>query len=256
MQDKSRAEQQEQKQQEQESQKRKERNIKEPDKKEDQKRNGTAGICMEKIRRHPLLLVAVWGLAYNIAFMTIGHLVPPRHVVHIWLDDIIPFSEWFVIPYFCWFVWIPAVVLYCLRKYRKEYYELCFVLLSGMSLCAVFYAFFPNCLDFRHAVPERNILCRLVNILYEFDPATNVFPSVHVGVSVGAWIVMLGSKELRKKTWLQILNVCMMVLVSMSTVMIKQHSAADVFAGAMLNIILFLLYCRTKKGQAFLERFL
>lgn len=222
----------------------------------DKKSRRIADYCIRKVRRYPLLLVVVWGLAYNIAFMTIGHLVPPRHVVHIWLDDIIPFSEWFVIPYFCWFIWIPVTVLYCLKKYRKEYFELCFVLLSGMSLCAVFYAFFPNCLDFRSAVPERNILCKLVNTLYEFDPATNVFPSVHVGVSVGAWIVMLGSRELRKKTGLQILNLCMMILVSMSTVMIKQHSAADVFAGAALNILLYLLYCRTKKGQVFLKRFL
>ena len=46
------------------------------------------------------------------------------HAVHISLDDIIPFNEWFVIPYYIWFVYVVAVVAYFFLVDKKEYYRL------------------------------------------------------------------------------------------------------------------------------------
>ena len=33
----------------------------------------------------------------------------PYHVIHVWLDDKIPFVEYFIVPYLLWFVYIAAV---------------------------------------------------------------------------------------------------------------------------------------------------
>ena len=36
----------------------------------------------------------------------------PYHVIHVGLDDLIPFSEGFIVPYLLWFVYIAAVFVY------------------------------------------------------------------------------------------------------------------------------------------------
>ena len=44
------------------------------------------------------------------------------HIIHCPLDDIIPFCEWFVIPYLIWFLYIPAVFLFLFYHSKKEFY--------------------------------------------------------------------------------------------------------------------------------------
>ena len=32
----------------------------------------------------------------------------PYHVIHVWLDDKIPFVEYFIVPYLLWFVYVAC----------------------------------------------------------------------------------------------------------------------------------------------------
>ena len=58
----------------------------------------------------------------------------PYHVIHVWLDDKIPFVEYFIVPYLLWFVYIAAVFLYLFFKgTKKEFYRYCFFLFTGMT---------------------------------------------------------------------------------------------------------------------------
>ena len=48
-----------------------------------------------------------------------------EHVTHytpikIWLDDYIPFCEYFIVPYLLWFAYIAVVVLYFLYLFVKS----------------------------------------------------------------------------------------------------------------------------------------
>ena len=45
----------------------------------------------------------------------------PANLIHMNLDDKIPFCEVFIVPYLLWFVYISAVVLYFFFKDAIEY---------------------------------------------------------------------------------------------------------------------------------------
>ena len=45
--------------------------------------------------------------------------------MHSSLDDMIPFNEYFVIPYLLWFAYVTAAIAYLFFKNKEEYYRLC-----------------------------------------------------------------------------------------------------------------------------------
>ena len=47
------------------------------------------------------------------------------HIMHVTLDDYIPFCEYFVIPYLMWFLYVGSAILFFLFKSKEDYYRLC-----------------------------------------------------------------------------------------------------------------------------------
>ena len=159
----------------------------------------------------------------------------PYHVIHVWLDDKIPFVEYFIVPYLLWFVYVAAVFLYLFFKGTKqEFYRYCAFLFTGMTLSLLICTLFPNGTDLRTAVdPDKNLCSRLVYMLHQADTNTNVFPSIHVYNSIGTHIAVMKSESLKKHKVIRILSGILMVAICMATVSLKQHSVLDV-AGAIL----------------------
>ena len=64
---------------------------------------------------------AMWIVAY-MAFYLVGFFILEHaghrhyHVIHSWLDDQIPFCEYFIIPYLLWFFYIAAGVIWFIVK--------------------------------------------------------------------------------------------------------------------------------------------
>ncbi len=42
------------------------------------------------------------------------------YIMHVALDDLIPFNEYFIIPYLLWFAYIAAAILYFFYYQRKR----------------------------------------------------------------------------------------------------------------------------------------
>lgn len=63
----------------------------------------------------------------------------------------IPFCEYFIIPYLMWFLYIALTVGYFafINKNKQEYYQLIFTLGLGMTLFLVVSYFYPNGQDLR-----------------------------------------------------------------------------------------------------------
>ena len=61
--------------------------------------------------------------------------------IHCFLDDWIPFSELFIIPYLLWFVYVAAVIvfLYFQKEHLEDYYRCIITLLLGMSTSLLIY---------------------------------------------------------------------------------------------------------------------
>ena len=66
------------------------------------------------------------------------------HPIHSRLDDLIPFNEMFIIPYFLWFIYIFVVVTYLLLTSKQEFYKCCAYLFIGMTICLIVYTIWPN----------------------------------------------------------------------------------------------------------------
>ena len=165
-------------------------------------------------------------------------------VIHMKLDDYIPFAEIFVIPYFLWFAYIFLTVAYFFFTDRSEFYHCAAYLFIGMTICLTIYTLFPNGHDLRPnlaAVDRDNVFIHLMRWLYSTDTCTNVCPSIHAFNSIGACIAIYKSDRLKKKRGLRIGTLILTVLICMSTVFLKQHSLFDVICACLLAVIMYVL---------------
>ena len=62
-----------------------------------------------------------------------SHVTTRYHVMHSVVDDWIPFNEYFIIPYFLWFAYIAAVILWFFFTNKEDYYRVCILLFTGMT---------------------------------------------------------------------------------------------------------------------------
>ncbi len=164
--------------------------------------------------------------------------------IQIWLDDYIPFNEWFVIPYFLWFIYIFSTVAYFFLTSREDFYKVTAFLFIGMTICLVIYTIWPNGQDLRpdlSRLGRDNILIRIVNTLYSTDTSTNVCPSIHVFNSIGANIAVHRSEALKKYKWIRVSSAVLMILISLSTMFLKQHSAFDAITAIALSVVMYFL---------------
>ncbi len=157
------------------------------------------------------------------------------HVIHTELDDLIPFSEYFIIPYLLWFVYVGAAIAWFFFTNREDYYRLCTFLFTGMTLCLLICTIFPNGTDLRVSVdPDKNVFCWLVSLIHRADTNTNIFPSIHVYNSIGVHLAVCRSERFRGNRRITALSACLMTAICLSTVFLKQHSVIDVLGAILL----------------------
>ena len=164
----------------------------------------------------------------------------PYHVIHVWLDDKIPFVEYFIVPYLLWFVYVAAVFLYLFFKGTKqEFYRYCAFLFTGMTLFLVISTLYPNGHLLRPTeFPRHNIFTFAVQILYQADTPTNIFPSIHVFNSIAAHRALVNNPRLGHNRLIRGGSFVLMVSIILATMFLKQHSALDVMAGIVLGTLM------------------
>jgi len=174
-----------------------------------------------------LKLLLGWVVYFSLYFLT-ENLIPEEacHVIHCRLDDLIPFNEWFLIPYVFWYLLIVVSLGYFALYNTDSFRRLQIFIIVTQMTAMLIYILYPNRQDLR---PEEflrdNLLTRGVAFLYAFDTNTNVCPSLHVAYSIGiasVWLKEKGSGVLWKS-----FVVVAVILICMSTCFIKQHSAMD-----------------------------
>lgn len=188
-----------------------------------------------------------WVLLYFIFYMQwftwLERTVTTKYtVIHLGLDDAIPFCEIFVIPYFLWFAYIFVAVAYFFFKDRSEFYRITAFLFIGMTICLAIYTVWPNGHDLRPDLNElgrSNVFTKIMGWLYGTDTCTNVCPSIHAFNSIGACIAVYKSRHLKEKRALRTATLVLTVLICMSTVFLKQHSVFDVFCACILSIVMY-----------------
>lgn len=175
------------------------------------------------------------------------------HLMHIPLDDLIPFCEIFIIPYLLWFFYIFIVGLYFFFTNVQDFYRFCIFLFVGMSISLLICTIYPNGQNLRpdiDSLGRSNLWLTLIEHLYLTDTPTNVFPSIHVLNSVGACIAIFHSRALKSKKFLRLFSLILTVLICCSTVFLKQHSCIDLFGGLLLSLIMYWIAYKPKLQKA------
>ena len=185
--------------------------------------------------RHGIPLV-LYGILYMTWFCYLERTVTKHyHVIHMAIDDHIPFCEVFIIPYFLWFLYVSAVVLYLFFRSKPDYWKACIFLFTGMTIFLLVSTLWPNGHHLRpYALPRDNIFTRMVTHLWRTDTPTNLWPSIHVYNSIGAHVALCRCR-LGKKRWLRNSSLVLCVSIILSTMFLKQHSCVDVILGIALG---------------------
>lgn len=185
----------------------------------------------------------VYAVIYCVWFAWLEKkVINPPFIIHMKIDDRIPFLEVFVIPYFLWFAYVSAAVLYCFFKNKQEYFNTCVFLFTGMTVFLVISTLWPNGHHLRpYAMPRDNILSGLVMHLYRVDTPTNLWPSIHVYNSIGAHLAIVHNQKLARNKKLHISSLVLCISIILSTVFIKQHSMFDVMTAFIMAGVMYMV---------------
>ena len=157
------------------------------------------------------------------------------------LDDLIPFCEWFIIPYYYWFLFLIGFGTFWFFFEVGAFREWMWAIMLSYSATVVIYIAFPNMQELRPVVFDRdNFLVDAVKGLYDFDTNTNVCPSIHCLGSYATAFAGLHSRKLCG-IWWKLSFVLSAVLISASTVFLKQHSILDVFAAIGVAVVCYVV---------------
>lgn len=201
-----------------------------------------------------LKLLVGWIIYFALYFLT-ENLIPAEKCapVHIWLDDVIPFCEVFVIPYVGWYFLIVASLLYFMMYNVDNFKRLQIFIMVTQFVAMAIYIAFPSRQDLRPEMfPRDNFLTDCVALLYAADTNTGVCPSLHCAYSIGIASVWL--KEKQASAWLKVFIVFCAVLICLSTMFIKQHSAADFFAALPVCLLAEIIACGGYWRQRFQKK--
>lgn len=203
--------------------------------------------------RHLFLLLGWVG--YFLLYFLTENLIPAEDCYPVWckLDDIIPFNEWFVIPYVGWYVLIVISLGYFLLYNVENFKGLQTYIIITQVIAMTCYILWPTRQDLRPAeFPRENALTWLMGIIYNADTNTGVCPSLHVAYSLGiasAWL-----KEKSAAWYVKTVVVIFVILVCLSVAFTKQHSVVDIFAALpvclVAEILAFGKYYKTKRKVA------
>lgn len=195
--------------------------------------------------RHGVPLI-VYGMIYWLWFSYLERTVTTHYrVIHMGIDDYIPFCEVFVVPYFLWFAYVTVAVLLLFFTDKTEYYKSCVFLATGMTVFLIISTLWPNGHHLRLAqMPRDNIFTQMIRGLWKTDTATNLWPSIHVYNSIGAHLAITHSKLLTNRKGVKYASFGLAVSIILATVLIKQHSMFDVITAFMMAGMMYLLVYR------------
>lgn len=197
------------------------------------------------LKRYKHAWILVYMVVYFAWFFALESAVTTNYaIVHMKLDNLIPFNEWFIIPYYLWFPFVAVIVSYLLFTSKSDYYKCCSFLFIGMTICLIIYTIWPNGQNLRPdlaTLGRDNMFIDIISKLYASDTNTNVCPSIHVFNTIGIVIAIFHCERFKKHRWIKIGSFVLGILICLSTVFLKQHSVFDGICAIILAAIMYVI---------------
>lgn len=190
--------------------------------------------------RLPLFIVVVFN--FSVYFLSRLFAADRKHyILSSALDSQIPLIPWTILIYVgCYLYWI-AYYLYCSGLDKERGLQFLLADILGKVVCAFCYTLFPTTM-IRPEVTEPGIWNDWIRILYQLDPADNLFPSLHCFISWLCYIGVRGNKTVPR--WVRSFALVFSILVFLSTLTTRQHVIIDIFAGVLLAELCYFLATR------------
>ena len=207
---------------------------------------------MEFLKKYKhTLIIPIYGILYMLAFRYVEQRNVPINIIHMKIDDYIPFCEYFIVPYLLWFAYVAVTVFY-FAFFKKQTGILAVHFNTGNWNDFIYFCFpsYPNGQNLRSELTGDSIFIHLVQYLYTIDTPTNILPSIHVFNSIACCIAIFQHKPFQKRKALLTGTAILTTLIVMATVFLKQHTLVDVIAAVALNIVCFQLLYKPKAVHA------
>lgn len=193
---------------------------------------------MNKNNKYIVLFLLFWIVPY--LFSNIVNYGRESYNLAINLDAIIPFIPVFVLFYILYFplVLLPFILFYKnLNLIKKIVYSN----ITVIVISHIIFLIFPVSI-IRPEVIGTTLVDLLFKLIYTIDNPVNLFPSLHVSMSLLSFLVLFKFK--RNLT----LNLSIFYLLSIiSTLFVKQHYLLDVVGGLTLGAIVYFIYFKNLK---------
>lgn len=196
-------------------------------------------MLMKKQRLGKDALLMIFLPVYVIMFIVAEKLITANYWVS-WciLDDYIPFVKEFVFVYVLWYPLMIGLALWLLWKDKRAFRRYGWLTIIGLTASVIIFFIIPSGQDLRPEITGNDIASRLVRGIYSADTNTNVLPSMHVVGTLAAMRAAFDTDSFKKK-WPKWLICLLGVGINASTVLIKQHSILDIFAGIALVAVIY-----------------
>ena len=186
------------------------------------------------------LLYLLGWVFYFLMYVLTENLIPEEacHPVECRLDGLIPFCEWFIIPYVLWYFLIAGSLLYFALYDPRSFKKMQTYLIIVQVIAVIIYIVYPTVQYLRvdlNALGRDNFAIRLVALIQSADTPTGVCPSMHCAFSMGILSVWARKKEVSRLLRVGIAVLCFVICAA--TCFVKQHSAVDFFAALPLCLV-------------------
>ena len=182
----------------------------------------------------------LWFLPlYLLAFVIVErvNIGAEYHTIHMFMDDLIPFSEFFVIPYLSWHVITVIMIIYLYRNDREVFRKMMQFFIVGSIISFAVFLIYPSCHSLRpDSFEHDNIFTWIVSMIYLLDTPTNVCPSMHVIGSIGLMFAAMYANE-RMSIPVKTAMAVTVFFICVSTLFVKQHSIVDAVAALPASFI-------------------
>ncbi len=182
-------------------------------------------------------------IAFLVFYMTPNHLIffTPMYL-ELWpFEQQIPFMDWTIWFYISDYIFI-AVVFILLQD--KENMNKVFYAQIGMLMFAMLIFFLLPTAYPRPDIKYEGINGLMLTILHSADTPGNACPSIHVGMTF-----LGGFGFIKEKRYLLPVFMLWALLISISTLTVKQHYFVDVLAGFFMAILFYFLAQRLIKEK-------
>jgi membrane-associated phospholipid phosphatase len=209
---------------------------------------------MKLNRKDIFAVLAIFSIpTLNVFYQVLNGYSREVHTLITNFDDMVPFIDYFIVPYSLWYPFIILSLIYLCFKSRARYFKTIITIDIGLICCYIAYIVFQTTVPRPELIGD-SIFIKLVRLTYFLDQPYNCFPSIHVLTS---YLVMKGFyKGDIKNIAMKSLVYFMGNLIIISTLFVKQHVVADIIGAIILVEIIdyTLSYISKRSGLLWIKK--